>query len=75
MTTVPDEAAFPVIDSDAAGDIYVAHDGLTKREYFAAMVAKGLANENWVPVEIAQMSVATADQLIAALNAEGQANG
>jgi hypothetical protein len=77
MTTVPSDKAFPSQPwLDDYGAYHPGKSGLTKREYFAALAMMGLANDsNWVPIEIAQMSVSLADELIAALNAEGQANG
>lgn len=62
-----------------AGSVYPSGDceypsvGLTKREYFAALVMQGLcANTNYLPSSdvIARWSVERADELIAALAAK-----
>lgn len=61
--------AFLEIASGEALDIY-STGGLTKREYFAAMVLQGLsANEHLESTaDIAERSVKQADALIEALN-------
>jgi hypothetical protein len=67
MKTQPNDAAF------ATGDEYWRQNGLTKREYFAAMAMQGIVsnhlmidttNWNWLSEE----SVKAADALITALN-------
>ncbi len=63
------ESAFP-IDSD---DLKTVETGLTKREYFAAMIIQGLtAKYNLKAPEdqqiLSQMSVELADTLITELN-------
>lgn len=60
-TTFPDSAAFPSEQLP----------GLTKREYFAAQAAAGLAQiKDLADKEIANHAVAVADFLIDALNAQ-----
>lgn len=74
MTNSSDSAA-PIVIPDG-GDIDLAHYGLTKREYFAALAMQGLcANSSFTwainqdpQEEIAALAVAHADALIAALN-------
>ncbi len=75
MTTVHDHQAFPAFNNH--GECLTSTDGLTKREYFAALAMQGLlATEsepgNAYPRDIADMAVRRADALIAALNGEGQ---
>ncbi len=80
MATHADTAAFGFAQTKyddngtPIGDL--SRNGLTKREYFAGLAMQGLANDSvWVPVDIANMAVALADELIAALNREPQSNG
>lgn len=86
MTVHPDEAAFGFSETryDEQGKAFASltRRGLTKREYFAAAAMQGLLAgedplpENQRPAELqAHLAVRHADALIAALNAEGQANG
>ena len=62
------EPAFPQVINDHDGNIYLQHEGLTKREYFAALAMQGyiIAGCNGMPSEdiIAVLSVSTADALI-----------
>lgn len=62
--TNPNDPAFPVSPSD-----YSAKHGLTKREYFAAMILQGmLANESPYSHSMTISSVRLADELIEKLN-------
>jgi hypothetical protein len=60
-----DEPAFPIANSQ--------NDGLTKREFFAAMAMQGIARDllddvtNWRIEKMAKCAVEYADALIAAL--------
>lgn len=60
--TIPNSSAFPQQGAD----------GLTKREYFAAMAMQGFISNSFIgkfsPAEIVKLSVETADALIAQLN-------
>lgn len=69
--TKPNEPAYPVeYDNQSDADF----QGLTKREYFAAMAMQGLCSEQafhkWMRSEYAVESVAIADALISELNKE-----
>jgi hypothetical protein len=88
MTTHPDHQAFGFAETRHDPDTRkpigtLAHRGLSKREYFAALAMQGFCGNSGLTVGInevfsevvAQMSVEHADALIAALNGEGQANG
>jgi hypothetical protein len=60
----PDDPAFPV-------DIRGISLGLTKREYFAAVIAQGFAaNGSYGPPDLASEAVDYADALIAELAKE-----
>ena len=43
LMTKPNDSAFPVVIDDGR----VLDHGLTKREYFAAMIAQGMATSIW----------------------------
>lgn len=60
--------AFPMVVSESSSE---AHTGLTKREYFAALICSGLAACPEVRMDkgTAELAVESADLLIAALNA------
>lgn len=88
MTTHPDHQAFGFAETRYDPDTRkpigtLAHRGLTKREEFAktamlGMLASESENYNYgdnSAQRIADLAVEHADALIAALNAEGQANG
>ena len=72
MTTYSHGNAYPIIDS--SGEVLA--NGLTKREYFAALAMQGFASNSslsWAldedpQVEIGKLAVAQADALISALN-------
>ena len=70
MSTNPNAAAFPLdCDTDPIRDI--AHHGMTKREYFAAMAMQGFASNSaidWTFEQYAEGGLKAADALIAALN-------
>lgn len=63
---------------DGKTESSIATDGLTKREYFAAMAMQGMyrewltRNENSKRREVARDAVAMADALIEALNKEAK---
>lgn len=60
----PNDNAYPSIPVDNP-----ALQGLTKREYFAAMAMQAIAaNQNMLFVDVAEQSVQMADALINALN-------
>lgn len=65
-----DFAAFPIQSSDAQGSL-VAEQGITKREYFAAMALQGFAAHEkeggWIATSAARQAVEYADALLAAL--------
>lgn len=68
--TRPDDFAFACVDGNSH-----LQEGLTKREYFAAMAMQGFcANTNyrWHSREVSEMSVQVADELIKVLNNEQQ---
>jgi hypothetical protein len=91
MTTHPDHQAFGFAETRYDPDTRkpigtLAHRGLSKREYFAAQALKGILSGSsvfesedpfriYTPRERADAAVLHADELIAALNGEGQANG
>jgi hypothetical protein len=88
MTTHPDHQAFGFsetrYDPDTRKPIgTLAHRGLSKREYFAALAMQGLiasetANDfdrSRTPEDVAKLAVDQADMLIEALNGEIPANG
>lgn len=66
MKTNPDALAFPI----AARDAQEFYQGLTKREYFAVSVLRGLMTTgvNNCPEEAAALSARHADALISELN-------
>lgn len=71
METKPNASAFPFQDN---GSTVVPELGLSKREYFSAMIMQGLASnsqniENTTKAD-AIIAVNAADQLILALNAK-----
>lgn len=66
MKTEPSDSMHPVTDS-----VLIGHEGLTKREYFAAMAMQGiLANPNnrMSPRVSAETAVLAANELINQLN-------
>lgn len=68
--TSPEAPAYPVIITGAANPV-LRHDGLTKREYFAAAAMQGLVvfeGHSAEPAEAAKLAVQYADALIDALN-------
>lgn len=71
MKTIGDDTAFPIPGlSNPNGNITNPYYGLTKREYFAAMIFSGIAanNNNW-PADIkVKFAVDGADALIVELN-------
>lgn len=64
--TCPEDPVFPTENHAAI------LDGMTKREYFAAMAMQGLVayTDNWKPDTVACMARQHADALIAELNKE-----
>ncbi|GAG55567.1 unnamed protein product, partial [marine sediment metagenome] len=50
------------------GSVVSSHNGLTKREYFAAMALQGFCVSGGVPIYMANAAVRTADALIEELN-------
>jgi len=77
MQTKKDDSAFPIFDDDA--NYFTKNQGLTKREYFAAMALQGLLNVPFVDEsyldEIPKMAIELADNLIRELNNSGSVNG
>lgn len=77
MTTRKDDNAFPVFDSQGLvlkTEEYT-WEGLTKREYFAAMALQGiLANDSLVHFSAASVAVKKADELIKELNNDNEEN-
>lgn len=70
MKTNPDES-ISLVRYDISQPDMVQYDGLTKREYFAALAMQGLISiNNWSDDRIAQKSVEMSDKLIEALNKE-----
>lgn len=71
--TIPNDSTAPLFASVKASADY-ASDGLTKREYFAAIAMQGLlaceSNNNESYARIAEWAVKHADALITALNGE-----
>ena len=68
------QSAFPITIEDN-GNASVTHLGLTKREYFAAMVMQGLMacpNVTGSAYIIAQESVEHADELLKALETKSE---
>ncbi len=65
MKIEPNVPAFPIVN-----DGHIQYDGLTKREYFAAMAMQGLiaSNDKINFDEAADFAVEHADELIARLN-------
>lgn len=70
------DLAYPLTHNDA-DDIFVVHNGLSKREFFAAIALQGLlvnfvknefyGNSPYYPF-VSEMAVSQADELIEALN-------
>lgn len=65
----PKHSAFPI----PTEKVFFGRDGLTKREYFAALAMQGMltsSNMNWKPndAELGEFAVMAADNLLAALN-------
>lgn len=84
MTTVHDHQAFPAFNNH--GECLTSTEGLTKREYFAAIALQGLIAGNslivkddpsyhFTAVDRAAAAVHYADYLIVELNREGLADG
>lgn len=67
--TKPNTTAFPFVERNGDG-VDVAYEGLTKREYFAAMAMQGLLANTGVKelAYLAHKAVQCADLLIADLN-------
>jgi hypothetical protein len=77
MKTQANDAAFarPSFYHDSYGRPDTEQDGLTKREYFAAMAMQGLLTviqHTDKPYNVAKAAVMTADALINELNKEQQ---
>ena len=81
MKTKGDDSVYPSIDEqkaeqDSFGIIrteFIGSNGLTKREYFAAMAMQNMTRINFNeahPYEVAEKSVKFADALIKELNKE-----
>lgn len=70
MDTHPNESVYPISASIRGQDHEPAQDGLTKREYFAAMALQGLlaGTDVLANAHAARMAVAAADHLINELN-------
>lgn len=68
--TWADSPAFPYsLDEAIQEDNYLNESGLSKREYFAAMALQGLlASFKPLPLNVEELAVLAADQLIEALN-------
>lgn len=71
------EAAFPIPCGDTPHGFQGGSYGLTKREYFAGLIAQGLSADNWPDVQInpgviARDAVKLADALLEALSSEGR---
>lgn len=62
------ESAFPYkreVMGESGIAYYIPEPGLTKREYFAAMVTQGiLASGNWLPITIAKDVIIYTDLLL-----------
>lgn len=86
MATNPNASAYPLTENILLGNNGTVHDGLTKREYFAAMAMQGLCLDGaystkiqeqcekintTTSIAIATYAVDLADALIAELNREG----
>jgi hypothetical protein len=66
----PTASAFPWVSNGGVHEHQVVEGGLTKREYFAAMLMQGITSNATTrsnPQDIAQASVAAADALLAEL--------
>ena len=77
MKTEPNESAYPIPDATYPnGQVVFGSAGLTKREYFAALVLAGLqgniGTNRWSRKEFAEDAVKYADALINELNKENQ---
>lgn len=66
------DLAFPFNERNDDGTHFFAHDGLTKRELFAAMAMQGLLASDAPDDFVARWAVSAADALLTALNAEPQ---
>jgi len=70
-----DFAAFPIQSSDAQGSLY-AEQGLTKREYIAAVCLQGILGDPQCdagPGTAANLAIKYADALLAALTPTSEA--
>ena len=68
MTNGNDLASPTLLYNSATGEANGHELGLTKREYFAAMAVQGLLAHGVKHINIAQMAVSEADNLINELN-------
>lgn len=72
MKTEANDLSYPIEEHDYSGGLYMTHNGLTKREYFAAMAMQGiLANERYAKSSDqyrSEQAVSMADALIQSLN-------
>lgn len=68
MNTQPNEPAFARPVSDAGFITYFASEGLTRREYFAAMALQGLLANRHEDYLLTEKAVMYADALIEQLN-------
>ena len=67
MQTKKNDSAFPIFDSN--GEHFIRHEGLSKREYFAASALQGiLANPEFMATMAPSLAVKKADELIYLLN-------
>lgn len=78
MATNPTDIAFGFSETEYFDERPIGstvYPGLTKREYFAAVALQGLLSmDDWRLEDAAAVAADAADALIAALNAESQAN-
>ena len=76
MKTNPNDPINAVLDTNYREGIPTLenrYEGITKREYFAAIAMQGLLAGNWFStIELFPMSVKMADDLIKQLNQEEQ---
>lgn len=77
MKTEPNDSAFATMSFDSEGRINEHSEGLTKREYFAAMAMQGILSNEWFyssqrlqgSIDAAsEFAVKSADALISELN-------
>lgn len=78
MRTLGTDSVYPSLDetiSDTVGNKtttdFIGSNGLTKREYFAALVLQGMASIDHYAVDVSRAVIA-ADKLIEELNKSGE---